>query len=337
MILTGAALGGLGAATGFEPSVAKGVAGSILKREGAKEATDIAMQAVAKEEIKKVAARGPVKQAAIKGGEEFTTEALQGGQEKLAENIALRREGYDVPLMRGVIAQGVLEGVAGLGLGASAGAVEGQNARQQYAALGQQQLNDNEIKIINAPLTEKEKPKGIDLDFERVKGVATDLVSAGVSPENAREMAIEIVTEEIKADADAEAETKGIENVTEPITSTGGEGVSVAGQPREVAPTTGAGEAVESGVVPIRQDVTGAVDGEATKPTALTPEQIAKRNELLSKENMFMDEEPKEEPAPPASPKAETAPITVVETKTIRNDGVNGTYTKVKISDGSEY
>jgi hypothetical protein len=273
MILTGAALGGLGAVTGFEPSLARGIAGSILKREGSKEAAEAALKATASEELKKVAKRGAVKQATITGGEEFITEGLQGSQEKLSENIALRREGYDVPLMRGVIAQGVLEGIAGLGLGATTGAVQGRNARQQYADLGQQQLNDSQIKIIEAPLTEKEKPKGVDIDFERVKGVAIDLVSAGVSPENAREMAIEIVTEEIKADADAEIEAKGAENVAEPITSTSGAGVSVVGQPDTNAPAGGAGVSEPSGVVPTGQNAPSVDVGEKTQPTPIKEKQ----------------------------------------------------------------
>lgn len=309
MILTGAALGGLGAVTGFEPSLARGIAGSILKREGSKEAAEAALKATASEELKKVAKRGAVKQATITGGEEFITEGLQGSQEKLSENIALRREGYDVPLMRGVIAQGVLEGIAGLGLGATTGAVQGRNARQQYADLGQQQLNDSQIKIIEAPLTEKEKPKGVDIDFERVKGVAIDLVSAGVSPENAREMAIEIVTEEIKADADAEIEAKGAENVTEPITSTSGAGVSVAGQPDTNAPAGGAGVSEPSGVVPTGQNAPSVDVGEKTQPTAVEETKV---------EEVPVEEVPVEETTAPTAeavtePTVQTAPTENVE------------------------
>jgi len=56
---------------------------------------------------------------AVEGGTEF----LQGGQEQLAANVALQREGFDVPTMRGVVSQGGLEGLAGLGSGAVMGGV----------------------------------------------------------------------------------------------------------------------------------------------------------------------------------------------------------------------
>jgi hypothetical protein len=61
----------------------------------------------------------------LKGGiTEAVPEAVQGGQEKLATNIALQREGVDVPTMRGVVAQATMEGVAGLGMGAAVGPLE---------------------------------------------------------------------------------------------------------------------------------------------------------------------------------------------------------------------
>lgn len=93
------------------------------------------------------------------------------------------------------------------------------------------------------------------------------------------------------------AQDQGAEDVTRPITEPSRAGVSVAGQPSEVTPTTGAGVAVGDRMVPTGQDATGATEREAGKPTPVeeTEEQIAKRNELLSKKNMFMDEEPKEE------------------------------------------
>jgi hypothetical protein len=55
---------------------------------------------------------------------EAVPEMAQAAQEQLAQNIALQREGYDVPTMRGVAGQAALEGLAGAGLGALTGAVE---------------------------------------------------------------------------------------------------------------------------------------------------------------------------------------------------------------------
>lgn len=63
--------------------------------------------------------------ATIKGGlSEAPIEALQGGQEKLAENIALQRIGVDVPTMQGVIPAATMEATAGLLIGGGFGAVE---------------------------------------------------------------------------------------------------------------------------------------------------------------------------------------------------------------------
>ena len=49
--------------------------------------------------------------------EEMIPEAAQAGQEQLAQNLALQREGADVPTMRGVASAAALEGLAGGALG----------------------------------------------------------------------------------------------------------------------------------------------------------------------------------------------------------------------------
>ena len=56
-------------------------------------------------------------------GTEFLTEAAQGTQEQLAKNIALQREGFDVPTTRGLGVAGTLEGLAGAGVGAGTAAL----------------------------------------------------------------------------------------------------------------------------------------------------------------------------------------------------------------------
>jgi hypothetical protein len=68
---------------------------------------------------------GVIVNALKTGVKEAIPEALQGGQEPLAKNIALQRQGYDVPTMRGVLAQGTMEGLAGFAAGAPVGAAEG--------------------------------------------------------------------------------------------------------------------------------------------------------------------------------------------------------------------
>ena len=65
----------------------------------------------------------PGKSAVVKQGkeigQEIVTEGAQGGQERLAANLALQKEGKDVPTLQGVAGQGIQEGLTG-GLGAGA-------------------------------------------------------------------------------------------------------------------------------------------------------------------------------------------------------------------------
>lgn len=64
---------------------------------------------------------------------EAPLEGLQGGQERFAQNLAERREGFDTPLWQGVAGQGALEAVAGGAAGAGFGFAEGVSARGQLA------------------------------------------------------------------------------------------------------------------------------------------------------------------------------------------------------------
>lgn len=317
MILGGVALGGVGAASGFERGAAKLLADRILKKQGATEAAELAAEAAAKEELRKVAKRGAIGQGTRTGAVEFGTEALQGSQEQLAENIALRREGYDVPLMRGVIAQGVLEGVAGLGLGAPTGALEGRAARKTLAAEAERQLTDEQIKALEVPLTDKEKPKDVALDEAYVKQVATDLVMAGVTPESAREMAIQIATEEARADAIAEADAKGAEDAAKPDAEPSGVSPEVAGQPSAMPAAGGVGAPEPDGMVSAGQPTPDLVEGEAAAPAAIAEapsvEAAAPTTEAPSVETPAVEvPEIEQAAAPEAVPTPAPAPQPVV-------------------------
>jgi hypothetical protein len=69
---------------------------------------------------------GGVVAGAVKTGvSEGIPEAAQGGQEAMAPNIALQREGYAVPTMRGVASSATMEGLSGFMAGAPVGAAEG--------------------------------------------------------------------------------------------------------------------------------------------------------------------------------------------------------------------
>jgi hypothetical protein len=101
-ILTGTALGGLAGRTGVEKL--------LLDRFG-------------KQEIAGQAAKGVGRRAAEGAVTEAVPEMAQAGQEQLAQNIALQREGFETPTLRGVAGAATLEGLAGGALGGGLGAI----------------------------------------------------------------------------------------------------------------------------------------------------------------------------------------------------------------------
>jgi len=157
-ILIGAGIGAVGARTGAEPIIARQLAKDIIGRTTAeqaattaatqttgREATRAAVRQGAAEETARAAERGMVKQGAVTAAKEFATEFPQGGQEQLAQNLALQREGFDVPTFRGVVSQGTLEGLAGAGMGAAIGGREGSTARFEKEKADALEASKNQI------------------------------------------------------------------------------------------------------------------------------------------------------------------------------------------------
>lgn len=312
MILGGAALGTIGATTGFEPAAARQLAKSIVTKTAAKEAAEKAA-----EETAKIAGRGAVKQAGITGAKEFAGEAAEGGQEQLAQNIALQREGFDVPTMRGVVGQATLEGLAGLGLGSTAGAREALQAKEELRkkeageAIGKFQeaagvTGTPEERVQNIALELQEKNglmeeeavnlakqivadeakqqqttpppeglEGVQADPERIMDLKEQYQSIGMSEADALEEATAVATKEAQDDALAEREAAGEANVGQPISEAGGVSPELAGQPDQIEPTGGAVGIETDGVVSTRADVGPAGEGAAVEPTALTPYETA--------------------------------------------------------------
>jgi hypothetical protein len=178
-ILMGAGLGAIGATTGFEPAVARQVA-------------------------KQIATGSVKKQAITTAAKEFAGEAAEGGQEQLAQNIALQREGYDVPTMRGVVGQATLEGLAGAGLGATSGVREGLEARRIAAE-----------KDMPVPATAEQPaptPETAPVE-ERVTARAQQLQSQGMQADDA----VKVATRNI-ADEDAKARAPEAEAAVADVT-----------------------------------------------------------------------------------------------------------------------
>ena len=133
-ILIGAGLGAAASSTGAEKIMTRLITGA------GKEASEDIIKAV------------------IKGGfSEAPIEALQGGQEKIAENVALQRIGVDVPTMQGVIPAATMEATAGLLIGGGFGGVEALTSPEQKEEKKiDKQSNQvaNELLAENTPATQ---------------------------------------------------------------------------------------------------------------------------------------------------------------------------------------
>ena len=118
----GGALGGIAGSTGAESAV-RGLMGRKLAGEAAERA-----------------APGLIRSAVAGAAKEAPMEAAQGGQERLASNVALQGEGFDVPTWQGVAGQAAVEGLASAPMGGGFGVVQGvqQRAQQQAAAQARQ-------------------------------------------------------------------------------------------------------------------------------------------------------------------------------------------------------
>ena len=111
-IALGSVLGAAASATGFSRQIVNTIGRRAAERVAQRAAQRAAGQT----------GPGAVRGALVGAGEEAIPEAIQAGQERAAQNIALQREGYDVDTWRGVAGQAAFEGIASLVLGAYGGA-----------------------------------------------------------------------------------------------------------------------------------------------------------------------------------------------------------------------
>lgn len=168
MIATGAGLGALESITGVQPAITRVIANKLVRSGAAEVAENVAEQA----------AKGYFGNAAKTAVKDALPEFLQGAQEQLAQNIALQKEGFDVPTMRGVVAQGTLEAAAGGGLGAVTGVVE--TASERRAASRESESIDALQDRVEAELGESKQREGVPDVTQPVEPVA-----AGVEPSTA--------------------------------------------------------------------------------------------------------------------------------------------------------
>jgi hypothetical protein len=151
-ILLAAGIGTLAARTGFEKA--------ILGKAGVKEAA---------EEV--------TKQGAIRTGlEEFGTEAAQAGQEQFAQNLALQRQGFDVPLERGVAGAAAYEGLAGFAVRPAPPTTPETPTPPAPPVSKYEGLSNKEVKnLVNQQVNEVRKDKTLTKDQKNEKIVALRL------------------------------------------------------------------------------------------------------------------------------------------------------------------
>jgi hypothetical protein len=102
------------------------------------------------------AAQGLTRRIGTAAGTEFITEGPQGGQERLAANLAQQRAGYDVPAMQGVIGAGVQEGLTGALTAGPVGALRGP---QTTTTKTQQQTEIEQARAEEEARLQKEREK----------------------------------------------------------------------------------------------------------------------------------------------------------------------------------
>lgn len=317
MILAGTAFGGLTATTGVEKTLVNSMAKRILAKAGIKETTEIAaketVEAAAKEAAKKTAEAAAKKtlprRVATGVVTEAAPEAAQAAQEKVAENIALQREGFDVPTFRGVAGAATLEGMLGGVLGGGVSAVSGRpqakrvvSPPQKEAATVQERteqladmltqlgIPEAEAKIIaenraKEEFTATQERVGAEVPTTptgRLEEKIQEFIAAGLAPDEARTRAEAAIAEEDEADAIAEAEAKGEADVARTVGEPSGTSTGVAGEPSTGAPTEGATEAERTGVVPTGPDVGEPAAREGAGAAAVTEGAETDINNVIS-------------------------------------------------------
>lgn len=173
-IAFGGFLGGLAARFGLEKAV---FTGSIGRKLG---------QDISEEAIEEASKRGFIGEATRTAISEAIPEALQGGQEQFTRNIALQREGFDVPTGRGVAAAATLEGAVGAPVGAISGAasrVANLGAMSEKDAFAFLEGEANKIAAVlptTEPTPEEAAPKEPGVTIEDPSALTSEQLTAAL-------------------------------------------------------------------------------------------------------------------------------------------------------------
>ena len=158
---------------------------------------------------------------------------------------------------------------------------------------------------IVAPKTESNAPQkpnyqGLPISDEKIKNWPDALLQSTLEHQNKKpdETKHTLLIQQVEAEIERR---KAEPNARSPIIESGGTSATTPSGSVTPSTTGGTETPAGNGVVSTQPNVGEPNVGEGQASTAVA-DQTAKRNELLSKDNMFMDEEPKETPAPPVPP-----------------------------------
>ena len=142
LILTGGGLGWFATRTGLEPAFIRAMIGDAV-------------------------AKGLGKQVAATAAVEFGTEAAQAGQERMAANIALQKQGFDVPTFEGVAGAATFEGLIGAGAGAIiSGAIETTRPYNEDVIADREKSSINRVRKYDPGFREEVT----DVEFNEIDG-----------------------------------------------------------------------------------------------------------------------------------------------------------------------
>ena len=179
-IALGGAFGALASATGFAPQIARTI--------GANAAKNVAAKVAAREAVEVGARRNVLGGAAKSAVVEAVPEAVQGGQEQLAQNLALQREGFDVDTWKGVAGQAASEGIASLFLGGYGGARE---ARQENR------------EMLTKEIAQELDALPVDADEKAISEAEARFVKRGFPLEKAKQVVATMVAQKAAIDKQA--------------------------------------------------------------------------------------------------------------------------------------
>ena len=231
----------------------------------------------------------------LKGGlAEAPVEFIQGGQEQVAQNLALQREGVDVPTMQGVIPAATMEATAGLLIGGAAGGIESLSPEQKAEIEITKEAN-RKARDLEAPDTATQAIAAAITNLERgIDNKRKDLdVLESTSPEAAK-LRLDIAADQkILAQSKEQANKLGLsETITEAekqqielakaiITPEAAPAAPTVKESLTVQPTPSTPVAEVPAAAPVEQVVTPpVVEGlQAVSENTATPEQLTQLSE----------------------------------------------------------